>query len=87
MIQKLIANKIKSLTKEDLKQLAHDNNITLNNDEINYLYQKIKNDWYDFIYKNPNPILKDIEKHINKDSFNKLLTLYNYYKIKYQNYL
>lgn len=87
MIQKLIANKIKNITAYDLKQLANNYNIELNNQEIDYLYHKLHNDWYDFIYNDPNPILKDIKENINSKSFEQLLTLYNEYKDKYKNYL
>ncbi|MEI3530329.1 MAG: hypothetical protein V8Q75_04560 [Bacilli bacterium] len=87
MIQKLIANKIKNITKDNLKQLANEHHISLNDKEINYLYYKLHHDWYDFIYNDPTPILNDIKANINKDSFDQLLIIYNQYKDKYQGYL
>lgn len=87
MIQKLIENKINKLTLDDLKILSSNNNIKLNNQELNYLYNKLKKDWYSFLYNDPNPILNDIKENINSNSYNKLLNLYYYYKNKYQNYL
>lgn len=87
MIQKMIENKINNLTLNDLKILASNNNVDLNNQELNYLYNKIKKDWYAFLYNDPNPILTDIKNNINSNSYNKLLELYYYYKNRYQNYL
>lgn len=87
MIQKLIENKINNLTLETLRILADNNNITLNNQELDYLYHKIKKDWYNFLYNDPNPILKEVQENINQNSYNKLINLYIYYKNKYQNYL
>ncbi len=87
MIQKMIENKINNLTLNDLKILASNNNVDLNNQELNYLYNKIKKDWHTFLYNDPNPILTDIKNNINSNSYNKLLELYYYYKNRYQNYL
>lgn len=87
MIKKLIENKINNLTLDDLKILSNNKNINLNNQELNYLYNKIKSNWYAFLYINPEPILYDIKNNINPNSYNKLLDLYYYYKNKYQNYL
>ena len=87
MIKKIINNKINNLTLEELKKLAINNNIILNNQELNYIYNIIKKDWNNFLYKDPNPILQNIKNNINQESYNKLYTLYIYYKNKYQNYL
>lgn len=87
MIKKIINNKINNLTLEELKKLTINNNIILNNQELNYIYNIIKKDWNNFLYKDPNPILKNIKNNINQESYNKLYTLYIYYKNKYENYL
>lgn len=87
MIKKIINNKINNLTLEELKKLAINNSIDLNNQELNYIYNIIKKDWNNFLYKDPNPILQNIKNNINQESYNKLYTLYIYYKNKYQNYL
>ena len=87
MIQKLIENKINNLTLDDLKSLSHSHNINLNNQELNYIYNKLKKDWYAFLYNDPTSILSDIKDNINSNSYKKLLDLYYYYKDKYKNYL
>lgn len=87
MIQKLIKNKINNLTLDDLKILCNNNNINLNTQELNYLYNKLKKDWYSFLYNDPTSILSDIKDNINDNSYNKLLDLYYYYKDRYKNYL
>jgi hypothetical protein len=87
MIERIIKIKINNLTIEELKKLNINNNLNLNNQELNYLYEIIKKDWNNFLYKDPNPILKNIKNNINQESYNKLYNLYIYYKNKYQNYL
>ena len=87
MIERIIKSKINNLTIEELKKLNINNNLNLNNQELNYLYEIIKKDWNNFLYKDPNPILKNIKNNINQESYNKLYNLYIYYKNKYQNYL
>lgn len=87
MIKKIINNKINNLNLEELKKLAINNNIILNNQELHYIYNIIKKDWNNFLYKDPNPILQNIKNNINQESYNKLYTLYIYYKNKYENYL
>ena len=78
---------IESLDKDKLNNLLVKNNISLNSDELNILFNHIKSDWYDFIYEDPNPILNDIENRINKDSYNKLFEVYKKAKEKYSIYL
>ena len=87
MIQKLIKNKINNLTLADLKILCNNKNINLNSQELNYLYNILKKDWYSFLYNDPTSILSDIKDNINDNSYNKLLDLYYYYKDRYKNYL
>ena len=78
---------VESLDKDKLNNLLKKNNISLNDDELNIIYNHVKNDWYDFIYEDPTPILNDIENHINKDSYGKLFEAYKKAKEKYSIYL
>ena len=78
---------VESLNKDKLNNLLTKNNISLNDDELNIIYNHVKNDWYDFIYEDPTPILNDIENNINNDSYDKLFEAYKKAKEKYSIYL
>ena len=78
---------IESLNKNKLNGILIKNNIFLSDDELNIIYNHVKNDWYDFIYEDPTPILNDLENNINKDSYNKLFEEYKKAKEKYSIYL
>ena len=78
---------IESLDKDKLNTILIKNDISLNSDELNIIYNHIKNDWYDFIYEDPTPILIDLENNINKDSYDKLYDAYKKAKEKYSIYL
>ena len=78
---------IDALDKDKLNSILIKNNISLNSDELNIIYNYVKNDWYDFIYEDPTPILNDIENNINKDSYDKLFSAYKKAKEKYSIYL
>ena len=73
---------ISKLKKEDFKKYLNSENIILNEDELDYLYDKIKYD-YEKILEEDAYIFNDIKNNINKDSYDKLLKLFNKYKNMY----
>lgn len=87
MKDKLIKNYINNLKQNDIYNFAIKNNINLTNDEINYLYKLIKNNYQEIIYNDPDNILKDLKQNISEDSFEKIVKLYYIYKEKYQRFL
>lgn len=78
-IFKIYINKLK---KEDFKKYLNSENIILNEDEVDYLYDKIKYN-YEKILEEDAYIFNDIKNNINKDSYDKLLKLFNKYKNMY----
>ena len=87
MIIKIIENKINSLTINDIKELSIKEDIELNNSEINIIYKCIKNDYKELLFGNSELIFKQLKNQINLNSYNKIKTLFDFYKNKYKNYL
>ena len=83
----IIKSYINNINIDDLNILLIKNNIYLDNNELNILYKYIKNDWYTFIYEDPNTILNDLKNKITLDNYNKLYNIYIEAKEKYRNYL
>ena len=67
--------------------IAKQNNIMLNDDELNYVYNQIKNNWYTLIYGDTTQIFKDLKNNVNNTNYLKIKDLYETYKKKYQSFL
>lgn len=78
MKEKIIKSYVKQLTKDDIIKFAKKNDIILTNDELNLIYQAIKND-YDNILANPELALKNAQKKLNPNTYNKIYELYTIY--------
>lgn len=78
MKEKIIKSYVKQLTKDDIIKFAKKNGIILTNDELNLIYQTIKND-YDSILTNPELALKNAQKKLNPNTYNKIYELYTIY--------
>ena len=87
MKDKLIKNYIDQLTIQDIEKFASSKNILLTNNELNYVYSIIKNNWKTIIYQDPTNIFNEVKENLNTNSYNKIIDLYNYYKIKFQAFL
>ncbi len=78
MKEKIIKSYVKQLTKDDIIKFAKKNDIILTNDELNLIYQAIKND-YDNILANPELALKNVKDKLNSNTYNKIYELYTIY--------
>ena len=78
----LIKIYINNLNERDAKSFLERQDILLNDEEFNYLFQTIKNDYMKIINEDENQI-NEIKRKIQKKSFNKLYDLF----IKYKKYL
>ena len=83
----IIKNYINNMNIEDLNILLIKNDINLNDNELNVLYNHLKNDWYTFIYEDSTQILNDIKNKFSLNNYNKLYNIYINAKEKYKNYL
>lgn len=77
---------IDKLTKQDIKTFANNNNIILNEEQLNYIFNLIKSEWKQLLNNDDYVLIKLKEKFDDKTS-KKIEKLYYEYKKKYQNYL
>lgn len=87
MIQKLIEKKIKELSLNDINKFALTENIYLSSNELNIIYNHIKNDWKTLLYGDSNIIFNNLKNEINENNYIKIYNLFNKYKKMYKNYL
>lgn len=83
----LLKEYINKLTINDVNNYLEKQDIYLNKEELSIIYNHVINDWYNFIYINPIPILNNIKSTISIDNYNKIIKLYDEYKDKYSIYL
>ena len=83
----LIRNYINKINIDDLNNFLNNKGIYLKNDELSIIYDYVKNKWYEFLYNDASPILKDLKNKISDSNYNKLYKLYIWAKEKYSNYL
>ncbi|MBP3460838.1 MAG: DUF2624 family protein [Bacilli bacterium] len=87
MILKFIEKNINSLSKDDIKNIAKNENVILNDKEIDIIYYYIKNEYKTLLYGDSDSIFNDLKSRINPTSYNQIKDLFDFYKNKYQNYL
>ena len=83
----LIEKYILKLTKDDINNFALKKNISLNEDELGFIYTFIKKNYKDIL---KNPSLFDINLYQNKfqgNNFNKIKKVYIEYFSKYHKFL
>lgn len=80
----IIINYIENIKKEDIFNYGMKQGIKLDNNEINIIYDYINNR-YDDIINNTDSVLLDVKDKLNINTYNKLLELYDKYKIIIKN--
>lgn len=76
----LIKNYINKLTKEDITEYLNKEKIKATKDEINIIYNSIKND-FDYVLKNDfYNYIEKFKTKLNDDLFKKIIEKYNEYK-------
>ncbi len=78
MKEKIIKSYINHLTKDDIMLYAKKNNIILNNNELDIIYNNIKNN-YNELKNNPLYVLNKYKNELNINTYNKLYELYTIY--------
>ena len=73
---KMYINKIK---KNDVESFLNNNEINVNENELDYLYDILKNK-YTNVLDEDQETFDDIKKNISSSNFDKLIKLYNKYK-------
>lgn len=77
---------IDKLTMQDVKNFANSNNVILNQEQLIYVYDLIKNNW-EQILNNDTYVLVKLKQEFDSNTYKKIEKLYYEYKAKYQNYL
>lgn len=87
MSEFLIKNYVSKLSLSEIDSFSKKQGLSLSQDELNLIYDYIKNDWHTIIYGNPRPILDSLKDKLDDFSYNKIEKLYVEFKEKYKNYL
>ena len=74
----IIKSYIKNLSKQDIVNFALKNNIILTNNELDYIYNNIKNN-YEYILSNPIIYLNKLKNNVSITTYNKIYELYTIY--------
>lgn len=85
-MKSIIKKYINTLTITEVDNFSRKNGIYLNEYELNYVYNTIRNN-YEVIVNCPEKIFEDANKYISNSNLEKIKVLYDDYKKKYQNYL
>ena len=86
MKERLINEYVNRMTIEDVKNFAVKNGVTLSEEELNIIYNHAKNNWRTICFGNPREILDDLKCKINPFSYQKIESLYVYFRNKYSNF-
>jgi hypothetical protein len=67
---------IERLSKNDINDFAITQGITLNNEELNIIYDYLKKYWRTFYYGNPKSLLEELRNKLNEEAYRKIEALY-----------
>ena len=87
MIENLIKEHVSKLTRNDVDKFAKDNNVILDSDELDVVYNVVKYKWRELIYGDYNSIFESNRSSINSESYNKIKDLFEFFRKKYQRFL
>lgn len=76
----LLKNYINKLDKSDIERYLNKENITYNNNELDLIYNLIKNDNDTILHSNFNEYILNYKDRLNQNLYNKILEKYNEYK-------
>lgn len=79
MKKELVIKYINNLDEDEVKDFLINNNINLNNEEFEFLFNIVKEKYNDIFDENIY-LFKLIRDSINEDAYNKLIKLFNQYK-------
>ena len=83
----LIKNYINKLSINDVNKMAINHDINLNNQELNFVYNQIKDNYDVLLYGNPDFIFNELKNNVSNENYLKIKDLFNEYKQKYQSLL
>lgn len=87
MFKAFIQKQVSKLTKENIRDFATQNGITLTSLELNFLFCEIKTNYEEWLYQDTESSLLKIKDKVEHTTYLKLQELIPFYKEKYKNYL
>ena len=82
----LIIEYVNRMQKQDVNNFTIKQGITLDNEELDIIYNYIKNNYKTLIYGNPKVILEEIKYQVKPLTYNKIENLYMQFKDKIDNF-
>ena len=83
----LIERYMNKLTIDDVNKFALKNNINFSEDELNFSYNFVKNNWKTIISNHGMFNISKYKEKFSEENFNKLQVLIKQYSVKYRDYL
>ena len=83
IIKNLIINYLKNLSIKDINELATKNDIYLNENELLFIYNFIKDNYYDLVNNPNNYDISNYKNSFTNENYNKINKIINDYKEKY----
>lgn len=83
----MIQNYITKITERDIMQFAAQNDISLSSREVSILYQTLQNDYEILLYGDAEALFASLKAEISPQNYEKMYSLFVFYKNKYQAYL
>ena len=84
MYEAIIENYVNSLTPNNVYLFASKNNIILNDQEFDYIFKTIKNNYKFFLGSDYMLIFNEAKNFLRKENYDKILNLYLSYREKYK---
>ncbi len=81
-MEEMLREYVKNIDEYTIEKFAQSNGINLSDDEKKIIYLYIKNYWYQFYKGDANELFKELEEQLSKETYQKILELYNKYKKK-----
>ena len=79
----LIKRYIEKLTTSDIETFARKNDIILNDNEVEFLYNTIKSDFDKLLKLDNEKIFEKLKENVSDENYNKITSLYLKYKDMY----
>ncbi|MCI5701149.1 MAG: hypothetical protein MR266_00015 [Erysipelotrichaceae bacterium] len=83
----IISNYISKLDKNNITYFALKNDIRLNDNELDYVYKTIKNDYKILLSNNYESVFNESRNKLSSENYDKLYKLYLVYRKMYEGFL
>lgn len=83
----IISNYISKLDKNNITYFALKNDIRLNDNELDYVYKTIKNDYKILLSNNYESVFNESRNKLSSENYDKLYKLYLVYRKMYEEFL